>query len=162
MTIESSFHGFLDENRDTKIFNEANLQYFGHNFCQSVHEYSLILEENERQKLELAKKLSKKRKQQKRKTIREIINLNKSNARITRRVEKPANHSDLDSNYKIRSPSKRIYKNFSRADKSAKATPKKLFNADLHQLPNLNSNADSGAKNRNFRLKIREGSFTNL
>lgn len=55
LTIESSFHGYLDENRDTKILNEANLQYFGSMFCQSVFEYLLILEENRRQKLALAK-----------------------------------------------------------------------------------------------------------
>ena len=59
LTIESSFHGFLDENRDTRVFNEANLQHFGQKFCQSILEYSLILEENHKQKIELAKKLSK-------------------------------------------------------------------------------------------------------
>lgn len=59
LTLESSFHGYLDENRETKVFNEANLQYFGQAFCQSIFEYLLILEENRRQKLALAKKLSK-------------------------------------------------------------------------------------------------------
>jgi cytosolic carboxypeptidase protein 2/3 len=55
LTIESSFHGYLDENRETRVFNESNLQYFGQTLCQSVFEYLLILEENKRQKLALAK-----------------------------------------------------------------------------------------------------------
>mmetsp|Transcript_6476 Transcript_6476/g.7429 ORF Transcript_6476/g.7429 Transcript_6476/m.7429 type:complete len:93 (+) Transcript_6476:123-401(+) len=32
LTIESSFHGFLDENRNTQLFNEVNLQLFGQKF----------------------------------------------------------------------------------------------------------------------------------
>lgn len=59
LTIESSFHGYLDENRETKVFNESNLQYFGQAFCQGFFEYLLILEENKRQKLALAKKFLK-------------------------------------------------------------------------------------------------------
>ena len=59
LTIESSYHGYLDENRDTKILNESNLQYFGQAFCQSLFEYLLILEENKKQKLALAKKFMK-------------------------------------------------------------------------------------------------------
>lgn len=41
-----------------------------------MFEYCLILEENKRQKLALARKLSKKRKFQKKKTIREILGIN--------------------------------------------------------------------------------------
>jgi len=55
LTIESSFHGYLNSNRETKVFNEANLQYFGQSFWQSIFEYLLILEENKRQKVLLAK-----------------------------------------------------------------------------------------------------------
>ena len=55
LTIESSFHGFLNDERETKIFTESNLQFFGQKFCQSILEYSLILEENHKQKIDLAK-----------------------------------------------------------------------------------------------------------
>lgn len=55
ITIESSFHGYLDDERETKTFKETDLQNFGHKFWQSVLEYCLIHEENQRQKLELAK-----------------------------------------------------------------------------------------------------------
>ena len=71
-TIESSYHGFLSQNRETVPFDEQNLGNFGEKFAQTIFEYVLILEEDKRQKMELAKKLSKKRRTKK-KTIKEIL-----------------------------------------------------------------------------------------
>jgi cytosolic carboxypeptidase protein 2/3 len=112
LTIESSFHGYLDENRDTKLFNESNLQYFGQAFCQSLFEYMLILEENKRQKLALAKKLSKKRKFQKRKTIREILGrhddeLSISDKEINEDRDDKSLSKKMRRSYKSKSPDKK-------------------------------------------------------
>lgn len=128
MTIESSFHGYIDENRETKIFNESNLQYFGQAFCQSVFEYLLILEENKRQKLALAKKLSKKRKFQKRKTIKEILGGNNNEMSFSdKEIQEHENKNIAVKNstrkYKSKSPVKRGMRQMfqsSSSDKSGK------------------------------------------
>ena len=162
MTIESSFHGFLNDERETKIFTESNLQLFGQKFCQSILEYSLILEENQRQKIELAKKLSKKRKQKKRKTIREIMNLNKSQARINRKTEtknlKSKSGFSNEENIKLKSPHKRGNKNNSRADRSMKINPKKLSKNRINLLPSLKFESKKKSNFNQLKTRIKEES----
>lgn len=144
MTIESSFHGYLDENRDTKVFNESNLQYFGQAFCQSLFEYMLILEENKRQKLALAKKLSKKRKFQKRKTIREILGLNDdvlsiSDKDINEDKDDKSLSKKMKRSYKSKSPDKKTTTKIFESSSSENLEEKKsMKDKKSDKLPELN------------------------
>lgn len=71
-TIEASVYGYFNHDRETISFTPQLLDKFGECFGNSLFEYLLILEEDRRYKLELAKKLQQQRKT-KRKTISEIL-----------------------------------------------------------------------------------------
>jgi hypothetical protein len=147
LTIESSFHGYLDENRETKTFNESNLQYFGQAFCQSLFEYMLILEENKKQKLALAKKLSKKRKFQKIKTIREILGLNDnelnelsiSDKEIYEEKDDKSLSKKMQRSHKSKSPDKKAMGKMFESSSSDDCDDKKSVNdKQSDMLPELN------------------------
>ena len=71
-TIEASALGFLNHDRETINFNTGLLQEFGECLVHSLFEFNLILEEDRKVKVELAKKLKEARKT-KRLTIAEIL-----------------------------------------------------------------------------------------
>jgi hypothetical protein len=63
-TFEASFHGYLNEERQTLEFTPSVLESMGEHLVNSLYEYFLIMEEEDRQRKfkELSKK--KKKKQQ--------------------------------------------------------------------------------------------------
>lgn len=132
-------------------------------FCQSILEYSLILEENQKQKVELAKKLSKKRKLQKRKTIKEILGLNKSVIRITKRSnrnESIKESAEKEVNQKYQSPPGRVMKNLSKLEKKLKPTVNQSFGFYREQVNPLSQG--QFASKRNVNVKLHESSLQNL
>jgi len=110
----------------------------------------LILEENKRQKLALAKKLSKKRKFQKRKTIREILGIHQddisfSDHEITdKEIKKVSEKKKIKRKYKSKSPDKKISRqilqssssvNYEKNEKSeSNANYKKLIDLKLRKM----------------------------
>ena len=59
-TFEASFHGALNDERQTEEFTPDSLEKMGESLVNSLYEYFLILEEEDRQKK--LKELSKKKK----------------------------------------------------------------------------------------------------
>jgi hypothetical protein len=49
-TLEASFHGYLNEERETIEFTPAMLENMGEHLANSLYEYFLILEEEDRQR----------------------------------------------------------------------------------------------------------------
>jgi hypothetical protein len=60
-TFEGSFHGHFNEDRENFEFNESTYEEMGEHLVNSLYEYSLIIEEEQRQKWlrELEKKKKK-------------------------------------------------------------------------------------------------------
>ncbi len=59
-TFEASFHGFFNEDRQTEEFTPESLEQMGEHLINSLYEYFVILEEDER--LKKIKELNKKKK----------------------------------------------------------------------------------------------------
>lgn len=101
-------------------------------------EYVLILEENKKQKIELAKKLSKKRKVQKRKTIREILGFS-SNIKISKRSKQDLSQSKAEIE-KRKSPHINGYKHNSALDRTTEDEINNSLKMSDTRLPNLSLN----------------------
>lgn len=63
---------------------------------------------------------------------------------------------------KIRSPTKRINKNASKFDKSAKSSPKKIAKSEITHLTDFNQESGKILNRRNIKIKIKEGSLKNV
>jgi hypothetical protein len=111
-----------------------------------VLEYVLILEENKRQKLELAKKMSKKRRFQKRKTIKDILSLNQNINKMSKRVKTDIRSNKLDMTSKHKSPQHKPYKNNSYLDRTANIINENSLKFDDSRLPNLSTNETKHSK----------------
>ena len=51
-TLEASFHGYFDEEHTTMEFKQKNYEEMGEHLVNSLYEYFLILEEEDRIKLQ--------------------------------------------------------------------------------------------------------------
>jgi hypothetical protein len=89
--------------------------------------------------------------------------MNKSNAKVTKRTEKSSktNHFEREDSFKIRSPTtKKLFKNASKIDKSAKSSPKKLGRSTIN-LTGYDLETSKILSRRNFKIKIKDGSTKN-
>ena len=70
--IETSIMGFLNKERKTISFGISSLQYFGEKLGETLHDWFIIMEMHQREKIKKAITMSKQRKTKKR-TIVEIL-----------------------------------------------------------------------------------------
>ena len=68
-TLEASFHGFFDKDRQTIELTTEMLEDMGSILGSGFYEYQTLVEEDEKQKLLLRKQLKKKKKKMKAKDI---------------------------------------------------------------------------------------------
>eukprot|EP00347_Sterkiella_histriomuscorum_P022850 403336918 len=79
-TFEASFHGYLNEERVTEEFNEESFEKMGEHLINSLYEYKLILEEENRlKKLKELNKKKKKKKQNEEKGKKKKLSIKETN-----------------------------------------------------------------------------------
>jgi hypothetical protein len=74
-TLEASFHGYIDKERRTIEFTTEMLEQMGAVLGSGFHEYQILVEEDEKQKLILKKQIKNKKKKIKAKDIAKAYNI---------------------------------------------------------------------------------------